>query len=284
MDSTSRVELRSRLLRHLQHLSCDRNPDFAPIGHFSAQQYIQQELAPLGTVTGFNFRYQSRTHTNWVLNLPGQHPRRPPILIGAHYDTVPGSPGADDNATGIAVLLELARQFATHPPQCPVQLVTFDLEEYGMLGSQAYVAELCRRHQALTLMISLEMLGYFDDRPGTQTYPAGLQALYPDRGDFIALIGDWLTIPTMVRLWWSCRQVQLPCQWLPSFRQGHPVPDTRRSDHAPFWDAGYRAIMVTDTANLRNPHYHQPSDTIATLNLERLSQVCLGLIDGIRSL
>lgn len=211
------------------------------------------------------------------------HP--PPILIGAHYDAVPGSPGADDNATGIAVLLELARAFAANPPRCPIRFVAFDLEERGLIGSCAYACTLRQQEQRLRLMISLEMLGYCDRTPGSQSYPSGLQRFYPNQGDFIALIGNWQTIPDLVRLRRTIRKVgKAPCEWLPAGSRGMIVPATRASDHSPFWDQGYHAMMITDTAYMRNPHYHKSSDRLKTLDLDFLTRVCQGLTAAIHQL
>ena len=204
------------------------------------------------------------------------------MVIGAHYDTVPGCPGADDNATGVAVLLELARLFATQPPRRPVHLVAFDLEEYGLVGSRAYVESL--QGQTIHLMLSLEMLGYCAGE-SVQTYPvSAMEYLYPRTGDFIALIGNWQTIPMLWRFQRALGGAGVNCAWLPMVNRGKPLPATRRSDHAPFWDAGYNAIMVTDTADLRNPHYHRSTDTLATLDLAFLTRVCLGLGQGISAL
>ncbi|MBE9136517.1 M28 family peptidase [Nodosilinea sp. LEGE 07088] len=276
--------LQQRLLDHLEQIVGDRNPYFASARHFFVQQYIQQEFARWGVVEAHIFEYQGRQHTNWMLNLPGQDPQRPPMLVGAHYDSVLGSPGADDNATGVAVLLELARAFAHQPGLSPVRLVAFDLEESGLVGSRRYAEELHQNGDALGLMISLEMLGYCCQQSHSQRYPPGLKYLYPNQGNYIAQIGPWQSIPTMARLWWSFRFAGLRSKWLPVVNQGRRLPDTRRSDHVPFWDLGYPAILLTDTADLRNPHYHQPTDTIETLDLTFLTRVCEGLIDGLRRL
>lgn len=277
-------ELQSRLHQHLQEIIRDRNPFLAMEGHFYVQQYIRQIWGELGTVESHEFKVRSLTHHNWILNVPGHKPQRAPILVGAHYDTVFDSPGADDNATGLAVLLELARHFSAYPAPRPLRFVAFDLEEYGLSGSRAYAESLKAQRQPLRLMLSLEMLGYCDPTPGAQTYPPTLQYFYPDTGDFIGLIGNWQTIPDLMRLQRQMKRAHTSCQWLPIIQQGHVVPDTRRSDHAPFWDAGYRAIMVTDTADLRNPHYHSHSDTLDTLDLNFLTRVCQGLIYGLNSL
>ncbi|MEM0980610.1 MAG: M20/M25/M40 family metallo-hydrolase, partial [Cyanobacteria bacterium P01_H01_bin.58] len=225
---------------------------------------------------------------NFVLKvLPHQEEARkwPPILVGAHYDTVPGTPGADDNASGLAVLLELARHAVAHPPRRPVWFVAFDMEEYGLLGSQAYAAELKSVGQPLRLMLSLEMLGYCDRTPHSQRYPSPLlRPFYPNTGNFVALIGNLAAIPDLIWLKRCLQQAGAQGQWLPVPQQGKLIPAVRRSDHAPFWDQGYRAVMVTDTAFLRNPHYHKASDTLATLDLTFMAQACLGLMQALERL
>jgi hypothetical protein len=228
--------LKDRLLGHLKQVTRDRSPGFASAGHFFVSHYIQQELSRWGQIEPFHCTSQERQHTNWVLDLPGLDQSLPPVLVGAHYDTVPGCPGADDNATGLAVLLEIARAIQSAPARSPVRLVAFDLEEYGLVGSRAYAQHLYHQGKTLRLMLSLEMLGYCCHRANSQRYPSPvLKAIYPNRGDFIALIGQGKTLPTMVQLWWHLRSAGARCQWLPVVRQGHVVPDTRRSDHAPFW-------------------------------------------------
>ncbi|HEY9626412.1 MAG TPA: M28 family peptidase [Coleofasciculaceae cyanobacterium] len=279
--------LQQNLLIHLQQITRDRDPFLATAGHFYVQHYIRQQLVQWGEVTDDAFDYRGKTHHNWVLNLPSQagYQHRPLLLVGAHYDTVPGSVGADDNATGVAVLLELARSLSTQPIRYPVRLVAFDLEEIGLLGSRHQAEALRQQNQPLRLMISLEMLGYCDRAPHSQKYPPGLQYFYPHQGNFIALVGNLRTIPDLMRFKRKIRIAgKTPCEWLAAGRRGLMVPDSRRSDHAPFWDAGYPALMVTDMANLRSPHYHKSSDRLETLDLNFLTGVCQGLIESVRSL
>lgn len=280
-------DLKARLRSHLEEIARERDPYLATQGHFYVQQYIRQQFEQWGTVESHEFSMGQRTYYNWILNLPAaQNQKKLPILIGAHYDSVPGSPGADDNATGVAVLLEMARAFSQVPARHPIRFVAFDLEEiYAQAnthGNVQYAASL--EGEPLRLMIALEMLGYCSDEPNSQAYPAGLERFYPNQGNFIGLIGNVPTIPDLIRLSGQIRRSGVGCEWLPAGMRGKIVPDTRRSDHAAFWDRGYKAIMVTDTANLRNPHYHKPSDRIETLNLDFLTQVGQGLIEGIRSL
>jgi Zn-dependent M28 family amino/carboxypeptidase len=274
--------LRDRLLSDLSELVHERDPDSAPAGHAHVKSYVARRLAQRGPIRRHEFQFQTRTHHNLVLDLPGRQDR-PLILVGAHYDTVPGSPGADDNGTGLAVLLELARAFSIEPARSPIRLVAFDLEEREQTGSRAYADEVRRRREPVRLMISLEMLGYRDTRPGSQRYPPVLRHLYPDRGDFIGLIGNMRALPCLRRLARSMREL-VPCEWLVVPARGRVLPDTRRSDHAPFWDLGYPAIMITDTADMRNPHYHTASDRIETLDLDFLAGVCAGLVRGLSEL
>lgn len=280
------MDLKESLHSHLTQIVRDRDPYLASAGHFYVQQYVRQQLEQWGTVETHEFQVRGRTHQNLILNLPPLRGKTTsaPILIGAHYDAVPGTPGADDNATGVAVLLELAKAFAAEPLNYPVRLVAFDMEEYGLLGSQEYATQLKQQQQPLRLMLSLEMLGYCNSAPGSQRYPAGLQYFYPNRGNFIALIGNLSTIPDLIRLSLSIRKAGTPSEWLPVPNKGLMVRQTRLSDHSPFWDRGYRAMMVTDTAFMRNPHYHQPTDTIETLDLDFLTGVCRGLELGLRGL
>jgi Zn-dependent M28 family amino/carboxypeptidase len=284
MPEVGSEDLQRRLEAHLRQVAQPRDPDWSPWGHRQVEQYIQKQLSECGPLEPFPFEANGRQHCNWILKLPGSRPGRPPILVGAHFDAAPATPGADDNASGVAVLLELARHFAADPAPSPLWLVAFDLEERGMVGSTAYARFLRQQRQPLRLMLSLEMLGYRDPTPGSQRYPAGLEKLYPNRGDYIGIIGNWPTWGDLLKLQRDFQKVGIPCCWLPAGQRGLILPATRLSDHSPFWDAGYPAVMVTDTAFLRNPHYHKLSDTLETLDLDFLSGVCRGLMQGIRSL
>jgi hypothetical protein len=196
------------------------------------------------------------------------------ILVGAHYDTVPGSPGADDNASGVAVLLELARLVPAG-----VRFVAFANEEapYFLgpeMGSLVYARE---RAAKLRAMFSLEMLGYYSDAPGSQAYPAPLGMFYPDRADFIAFVGD-LGARALLRqaIGIFREKATFPSEGLaaPSF-----IPGVAWSDHWSFRKHGFPAIMITDTAFYRYPHYHRASDTPDKLDYERMARVTLGLAE-----
>ncbi|MTJ09963.1 M20/M25/M40 family metallo-hydrolase [Anabaena sp. UHCC 0204] len=181
------------------------------------------------------------------------------ILVAAHYDTVPDSPGADDNATGIAVVLEIARLFSSVPTPKTLQLAFFDQEETGLLGSKAFVNQPTHLEN-LQGVIIMDMLGYACYIPGCQQYPAGLPVTPPsDKGDFLAVVGDLENLQLLNAFQNSSENLPKILK-VPIPFKGLLTPDTLRSDHAPFWYQGIGAVLVTDTANLRSPHYHQPSD------------------------
>jgi Zn-dependent M28 family amino/carboxypeptidase len=272
------ADLLHRLQSDLVLLARPRHAQWDPLGLLAVRDLLRQRLGALGAVRDQPFQGGSTRGVNLLLTLPGRLPHLSPLLVGAHYDGPPHSPGADDNATGVAVLLELARRWRHQPPRRPVWLVAFDQEEEGLLGSRALAAQLRADDQPLHLMVSLEMLGFTSP---SQRYPhPAMGWLYGRRGDFLALVANGGALPLLPGL---ARRVgrHVTTKVLPVPLRGRPLPDTRRSDHSPFWDQGYNALMATDTAFLRNPHYHRPSDTIATLDLPFLAAVCAGLHAGL---
>ncbi|MFN6354901.1 MAG: M28 family peptidase [Cyanobacteriota bacterium] len=277
--------LQQRLQADLALLARPRHAQWDPLGLLMVRGLITERLGAMGALEQRPFEKGSTRGVNLILPLPGRQPNLPPLLVGAHYDGPPQSPGADDNATGVAVLLELARRWRGEAPRRPVWLVAFDQEELspdgGLLGSRALAAQLAADKQPLHLMLSLEMLGFTSPH---QRYPlAAMRWLYGSRGDFIALVANGRALPLLPGL---ARRLgrHVRTKVLPVPLRGRPLPETRRSDHSPFWDQGYNAVMVTDTAFLRNPHYHRPSDTIASLDLPFLAAVCEGLAAGLGSL
>ena len=263
-----------RLLADLQQLVRPRHARWDELGLMSVRSFVLEELQSHGPVEQHHFGEGADAGVNLILRLPGQRPELAPVLVAAHYDGPLGSPGADDNASGVAALLELARRWAQTPPKRPVWLVAFDQEEWGMVGSAALARELKSSGQRLHLMLSLEMLGYTAEE---QDYPvAAMRRLYGSRGDFIALVantGAAALLPGLSR----GMGAHVKTKVLPVPFKGRQLPDVRLSDHSPFWDEGYNAVMVTDTSFMRNPHYHQPSDTIETLDLPFLRAVIDGL-------
>jgi hypothetical protein len=209
------------------------------------------------------------------------------LLIGAHYDTVIGSPGANDNGSGIAVMLEMARHFANVEIDRTVRFVAFVNEEPpfffgGQMGSMIYAKAARKRGDNVQLMVSLETVGYYSERPGSQHYPPLFRHFYPDRGNFIAFVSD-LRSRRMLRHFAAAfrRHSQFPAEHIasPSW-----LPGVAWSDHLSFWRCGYRALMVTDTAFYRYPHYHAPSDKADELDYLAMAAVTEGLNRAVMSL
>lgn len=267
--------LRQRLLHHLQELARPRHARWDPVGLMSVRSYLLRQLGALGPVEEHRFGSGADAGTNLILRLPGRQPQLAPLLVAAHYDGPLHSIGADDNASGLAALLELAQRWAERPARRPVWIVAFDQEEWGCLGSKALAAELRQRGQPLALMVSLEMLAFTGSE---QRYPhPALRWIYGRRADFIAVIGNLQALPLLPGLTHRIGR-HVRTKLLPVPLRGRLLPDVRRSDHSPFWDAGYRAVMVTDTSFLRNPNYHRMSDRIATLDLPFFARVTEGLM------
>jgi Zn-dependent M28 family amino/carboxypeptidase len=268
------ASLDDRLQTDLTLLARPRHAQWDPLGLLAVRAVLRQRLGALGDLEEHPFQQGTTKGINLLLKLPGQRPRLPPLLVGAHYDGAPQTPGADDNASGVAALLELASRWRAEPPRRPVWLVAFDQEEEGLVGSRALAQRLRAAGQPLHLMVSLEMLAYTSPK---QRYPhPAMDWLYGSRGDFIALVANLGAIPLLPGL---ARRVgrHVKTKVLPVPMLGRPLPATRRSDHSPFWDQGFNALMVTDTSFLRNPHYHSPSDEISSLDLPFLAAVCEGL-------
>lgn len=218
------------------------------------------------------------------------------VVIGAHYDTEIDTPGADDNASGVAVMLELARRFAPGGDRQPgrtLRFIAFTNEEgsnsYGNMMGSRVSAEVSREQgESVVAMLSLEMLGYFSDEPGSQTYPfptdsplaQGLNL--PDAGNFVAVVGRLADAELVERLGSSMSEagsIGVAPVALPPV-----VRDIWRSDNGNYWRSGYSAVMVTDTSNFRNPNYHKATDTPETLDFDRMAGVVEALEAGIREL
>ena len=274
-----------QLRRTLQRIVGERNP-FSNQRHLTAvEDFIERELGSYGlAVENDYFSYRGRKFRNIVGRLTSQR-EASSIILAAHFDSVEGTPGADDNASGVVVLLEAARLLCRARLRSQLLFCAFNLEELHMIGSTAFVKKLRSAGAKIDAMISLEMVGYTDSRPGSQKYPMGLSWLYPDRGDFIGVIGNWNSHALLRKFAGRMGQVPgLAVETLSVPGNGGLIPAVRLSDHAPFWDAGYRALMITDTSFFRNPHYHGSSDTLDTLNLDFMAKVCEGVIRGVLGL
>ncbi len=258
-----------------------------------AADYLRSSLA----ATGLEPRRQTYAVggvecENVWLELPGTARPDRVVVVGAHYDSPPGSPGADDNASGTAALLALARALAGVRPERTLRLVGFVNEEpphyrTATMGSVVF-ARSCRQARLnVVAMVCLESLGFFADSAGSQSYPPPLgwwplRRLLPSSGDFVGLVSDLGSCRLLRRVARAFRggcAVPLEALALPRF-----VPGIGRSDHWSFWQCGYPALMATDTAPFRNPHYHEPTDTPERVDCRRLARVVAGLEAAVRDL
>ena len=256
----------------------------------AAAGYIEDRLRGFGcAVKRQPFPYRNNVYFNIIAEVEGLREERDGVLvIGAHYDTVAGTPGADDNASGVAALLELARLTASNPMDRTVHFVAFSLEEFPAfgtkhMGSHFYASQLKKRATRVHGMISLEMLGYYCEAKGCQLYPSSLFRLfYPSRGNFISFVGNLSSRPFMR----AVREAFLAASRLPvkSLSGISLIPGVDFSDHRNFWKFGYPAFMITDTAFYRNPHYHGPGDTAETLAYDKMAELVAGLYKALSKL
>mgnify|MGYP001451696731 CR=1 FL=1 len=273
------------LKRHVENIHFDRNPYDGYPKLEQAAQYIEREFQKIGwDVKEDTFQWEGRSYKNIVAEKKGMTSPHRVFILGAHYDTVPGSPGADDNASAIAVLLEVARNIQTAPLEGTVRLIAFSLEEYNFVGSTHYVEKFQRGEEKILGMISLEMVGFTGPR---QDYPPYLNPkYYPNVGDFIAIIGNERSKELLEKVCQSFRAhvPRLPLEFLAVPGNGEGMEEVRLSDHSTFWDHGFPALLVTDTSFLRNPNYHLPSDSMETLDFEFMRKVAIGVYYSILEL
>lgn len=276
-----RALLADRLRRHVAALEGVRHPGAAPERHRAARDYIAEELRALGlAVQLVPFSFRGGTYHNVVAVAPGRDAQRPRLLVGAHFDSTASTPGADDNASGVAALLECARLAPREPP-AGIEFVGFDLEELQTVtgryrvGSHALARQKRARRETLAGALILEMVGYRDATPGAQLVPPFLGIAVPRTGDFLAAVGDTRSRDLLDGFAAGARAAapDLPLVRYCARLRGWLLPLTRLSDNASFWDARYPSLMLTDTAFLRNPHYHQSSDTSATLDYTFMAMV-----------
>ncbi len=283
------IFLRDELARDVQVLAGE-------IGERNMQRYgelvraagfIERSFTDTGLRTQRQ-RYDVRGQTceNLVAEIPGTD--ADVVVIGAHYDSVTGSPGANDNGSGVAALLALARSFAGKHTAHTLRFVAFANEEPGHfqteeMGSWVYAKRCRERGDRISAMVSLETIGYFSNAFGSQTYPVpGLGAIYPTTGNFIAFVGNVSSRRLVRQALGSFRAAAT----LPSEGAALPgnVPGVGWSDHWSFWQQGYPGIMITDTAPFRYPHYHARTDTAEKLNYVSMSRIVTGMKNVIADL
>jgi len=247
----------------------------------AAAEYIRATL----TSSGYGVRrhtYEVAAHAseNIDAELLGTDKPDEIVLVGAHYDTVQGSPGANDNASGVAAMLALARAFARTRPVCTVRFAAFTNEEPPFfqsrhMGSRLYAQRSRARNENITLMHSLETIGYYSDRAGSQHYSFPFNFFYPSTANFIAFVSNMEHAPWVKRLLTAFRRhTQFPSEGGALWEW---IPGVAWSDHWSFWKEGYPAVMVTDTAHNRYAHYHTASDTADKVDFSHMARVVSGL-------
>lgn len=258
---------------------------FQPQALHQAEEYIRQTWKEQGyEVLEQEYTLKGVRSANIEVNKTGTTKHDEIILIGAHYDSVTGSPGANDNGSGVAALLEMSRLLRDVEMQRSVRFVAFVNEEPPFFftrqqGSRVYARAVRKRGDNIRLMLSLETMGYFRDEPRSQRYPPLFRYFYPDKGNFIALVSNFRSRKLMYRLAEAFRaESDFPLHHVATFSI---IPGVGWSDHLSFWMNGYRALMVTDTAFYRYPWYHAGEDSAEKLDYPRLAEVTDGLVKAV---
>ncbi len=273
-----------RIRNHIQALEGVRHPLATPEALERAADYIWNSLESLGyEMMEHRFNEDGREFRNVIASRRGTRYPEQRVIVLAHYDTVSVTPGADDNASGVAVLLELAEALQPFQFERSVQFIGINLEENareddpesGTRGSRTLATYARENGWVIEGVVVLESVAYAGDAV-VQTAPTGIPFKVPEVGNFIAVVGNEDSVRLIQGFVQAIERyrIPLPYQSMAVPGAGEVLPDTRRSDHAPFWDNGYKAIMITDTTNFRNPHFHKPSDMLETLNLTFAADVC----------
>ncbi len=278
------TQLSDELRQDVAHLSVDigeRNVYNRPEALQEAADYIDAQFVTAGyEVRRQEYRVSDCDCHNLEVEIRGMSEPENVVVIGAHYDTVHGAPGANDNTSGVAAVLALARRYSDRKTDRTLRFVAFVNEEppyfqTRKMGSWVYARECKQQGDNVVAMLSLETIGYYSDRPGSQQYPAPFGLLYPSEGNFIAIVGNIGSGDLVRQVVATFRKSeQFPCEGgaLPS-----GMPGVGFSDHWSFWQEGYPAAMVTDTAMFRYPYYHDPEDTIDKIDFDRTARVVRGL-------
>lgn len=275
---------RARLRQDVEHLATTIGPRslMTPATLKQAEAWVTARLtAATGRpVVRLPYAVQGVSVANLEVVIPGTDPKAAAVVLGAHYDSVPETPGADDNASGVAALLEIGRALKGAKLKRSVRLVAFVNEEppwfkTEAMGSLVYAKHLKAQGVTVHAMIALDMLGYFSDAPDSQHYPPVIGRFYPKIANFVAIVGDLKNGEAVQRakaIFGKASGFPVESIAAPSVVQGVDF-----SDHWSFWQQGYPGFMITDTAFFRNAHYHQPTDTPQTLDFARLAQVVVGI-------
>jgi Zn-dependent M28 family amino/carboxypeptidase len=261
---------------------------FRPRALHHAQEFIEHEWRAQGyRVTPQIYETHGLACANLEVTRSGSSRPDEIVLVGAHYDSVIGSPGANDNGSGVAALLEISRRFAEAEPRRTVRLVAFVNEEppfsfTSHMGSEVYAKTARARREDIRLMLSLETIGYYSEAPESQHYPPLFKFFYPRRGNFIAFISNFRSRRLLCHVVEEFRaHSDFPVQ---SLATSALIPGVSWSDHRAFWRQGYSALMATDTAFYRYPYYHSALDTPEKLNYDALARLADGLFQTVAAL
>ncbi len=284
------ITLENLLQQDIQKIAVD-------IGPRNANQYdqlnatktfLETALGQSGyQVTEQAYTIDDKTYYNLAVEKKGTELPNEVIIVGAHYDSVFASIGANDNGTGVAATLELAKIFAKKSPKRTVRFIEFTNEEPPFfwtenMGSLVYAKQIDLQQEKIVAMLSLETMGYFSDVPGSQQYPSILNWFYPNQGNFITFVGN-LQSRNLIRKSIASfrRHAQFPSEGacLPAW-----IPGVGWSDQWSFWQQGYPGIMITDTAPFRYPYYHTIDDTFDKIDFEKLTRIVSGLVEVISDL
>lgn len=281
-DRRQDPQLTKRLKHHIYKLSHqigDRSVfEYQKLNE--AEKYITKELSSYSYNVAYQkYKVSGKTVKNIIATKAGIKKRKGIIVVGAHYDSC-YSPGADDNASAVAGLLELARFMSDKPTKCSIKFIAFVNEEppffkTEQMGSRVYTRDAKARGEEIKAAVVLEMIGYYSNEPLSQKYPPLLDPFYPGKGNFIAVVGnlssDWL-VKEIVSSFKKESTFSIESLVAPSF-----VPGVDFSDNWSFWEEDYPAVMITDTAFYRNSNYHAKGDTYETLDYKSMTEVVKGL-------
>lgn len=292
---TDKNKIESNLRLHVERLAGLIGPRYLqkPKTILATVGYIENQWAEMGyTSSREEFDALGDTAINLIVEQSGIRRADEILLLGAHYDTVHSTPGADDNASAVAVLLEASRLLREHTCKRTIRHVAFACEEppyfnVGAMGSQHHARNARLRGEKIRGMLCLEMVGYYSTAKQSQAVPPRIpkwmHVFFPRQGDFLAAVGNMASW----KLCWGFRRgFKRGARSMPLFSICLPetINEIRMSDNSSFWDQGYPALMLTDTSFLRNPNYHKATDTPETLDYPRMTEVTLGVVSAMRYL
>lgn len=277
----------SRIYSDMQFIQGTRHHNTGLAHLNETRDSIQSLMAAQGMfMEKQTFPYVGTTGQNLIGSMPGTDSAQQVVIVDAHYDSVANAPGADDNGSGTVGMMEIARLLSRYPTKKTQRYIGFDLEESGLIGSTQYVTNYLPADENVEGVLNFEMIAYWSDQPNTQSVPTGLGVFFPQavqaisdnqyRGDFITNVGND-TSSSLATLFNTSAQQYVPdLKVITLIAPGNGLPylvDLRRSDHAPFWDSGRKALMLTDGANFRNNCYHMPCDSLDRLNMTFMTNV-----------